>query len=149
MGASSLVAVRRLLIAVTSLAAEHRLWSVNSGVVHELSCPARGMWDLPGPGIEPVSPALASRSLTTGPPEKKVARWFLIHEVHSFISLSIHAVLQDRCCTHTNVKHCDLEGVISSLLKRVALRGGLNLKPDWLAFKSFLLPCLLLTHGEE
>ena len=26
-------------------------------VVHGLSCSA-GMWDLPGPGIEPVSPAL-------------------------------------------------------------------------------------------
>ena len=27
-------------------------------------------WDLPGPGIEPVSPALASRFLTTGPQGK-------------------------------------------------------------------------------
>ena len=28
------------------------------------------MWDLPGPGIEPVSPALAGRFLTTAPPGK-------------------------------------------------------------------------------
>ena len=28
------------------------------------------MWDLPRPGIEPVSPALASRFLTTAPPGK-------------------------------------------------------------------------------
>ena len=28
------------------------------------------MWDLPGPGIEPVSPALAGGFLTTGPPGK-------------------------------------------------------------------------------
>ena len=28
------------------------------------------MWDLPRPGIEPVSPALAGRFLTTGPPGK-------------------------------------------------------------------------------
>ena len=28
------------------------------------------MWDLPGPGIEPASPALAGRSFTTGPPGK-------------------------------------------------------------------------------
>ena len=27
----------------------------------------RGMWDLPGPGLEPVSPALAGRFLTTAP----------------------------------------------------------------------------------
>ena len=28
------------------------------------------MWDLPGPGIEPVSPALAGGLLTTAPPGK-------------------------------------------------------------------------------
>ena len=28
------------------------------------------MWDLPGPGIEPVSPAFQGRFLTTGPPGK-------------------------------------------------------------------------------
>ena len=27
------------------------------------------MWDLPGPGLEPVSPALAGGFLTTAPPE--------------------------------------------------------------------------------
>ena len=30
----------------------------------------RGMWDLPRPGLEPVSPALAGRFLTTTPPGK-------------------------------------------------------------------------------
>ena len=30
----------------------------------------RGMWDLPGPGLEPVSPALAGGFLTTEPPGK-------------------------------------------------------------------------------
>ena len=33
----------------------------------------RGMWDLPGPGIEPVSPAVAGRLLTTGPPRMSPA----------------------------------------------------------------------------
>ena len=28
----------------------------------------RGMWDLPGPGLKPVSPALAGGFLTTAPP---------------------------------------------------------------------------------
>ena len=31
---------------------------------------ACGMWDLPGPGIEPVSPELAGGFLTTVPPGK-------------------------------------------------------------------------------
>ena len=30
----------------------------------------RGMWDPPRPGLEPVSPALAGRFLTTAPPGK-------------------------------------------------------------------------------
>ena len=36
------------------------------------------MWDLPGPGIEPVSPALAGRFLTTAPPGKsqELLMWF-------------------------------------------------------------------------
>ena len=33
---------------------------------------ARGMWNLPGPGTEPVAPVLAGRFLTTGPPEKSL-----------------------------------------------------------------------------
>ena len=34
-------------------------------MAHWLSC-SEGMWDLPGPGLEPVSPALAGVFLTTG-----------------------------------------------------------------------------------
>ena len=36
------------------------------------------MWDLPGPGLEPVSPELAGGFLTTAPPGKP-ARSFLTH----------------------------------------------------------------------
>ena len=32
----------------------------------------RGMWGLPGPGLEPVSPALAGGFLTTAPPGKPI-----------------------------------------------------------------------------
>ena len=48
------------------------LWALE----HRLrSCSARAylvhvMWDLPGPGLEPVSPALAGGFLTTAPPGK-------------------------------------------------------------------------------
>ena len=37
-------------------------------MVHGVSCSA--VWDLPGPGLEPVSPALAGGFLTTAPPGK-------------------------------------------------------------------------------
>ena len=32
----------------------------------------RSMWDLPGPGLEPMSPALAGGFLTTAPPGKSL-----------------------------------------------------------------------------
>ena len=34
------------------------------------------MWDLPGPGIEPVSPSLAGGFLTTAPPGKSLPLYF-------------------------------------------------------------------------
>ena len=53
------------LSSCVSWALEHRLSSC--GTWAQLLC---GMWDLPGPGIEPVSPALAGGFLTTVPPGK-------------------------------------------------------------------------------
>ena len=63
-------AVRGLLIAVASLccgarALEHRL-SSRGAQAQSL----RGMWDPPGPGLKPVSPALAGGFLSTAPPGK-------------------------------------------------------------------------------
>ena len=37
----------------------------------------RSMWDLPGPGIKPVSPALAGVFLTIAPPRKSLSLFFL------------------------------------------------------------------------
>ena len=34
------------------------------------------MWDLPGPGLEPMSPALAGRFLITAPPGKPLTYLF-------------------------------------------------------------------------
>ena len=43
-----------------------------------------GMWDLPGPGLEPVSPALAGRFSTTAPPGKPWIFYFLIYRNKTF-----------------------------------------------------------------
>ena len=60
--------VAHRLLVVAFLAAEHELSSVGARaqVPH-------GMWNLPGPGIEPMSPALVGGFLTTGPPQKSVS----------------------------------------------------------------------------
>ena len=74
----SLVVLSGFLIMGASLAAEHRLWSVQASTVtvHGLSsCGAQAylsldMWNLPRSGIEPICPALTGRFLTPGPSEK-------------------------------------------------------------------------------
>ena len=43
-------------------------------MVHGLSCPKACGILIPGPGIEPVSPALVGGFLTTGPPGKSLLR---------------------------------------------------------------------------
>ena len=64
------IAVRGPLTVTASLVAEHRLQThrlSNRGSWAQL---LRGMWDLPRPGLEPASPALAGRFSTTAPPGK-------------------------------------------------------------------------------
>ena len=64
------IVVRGPLTIAASLVAEHRLQTrrlSSCGSRAQLLC---GMWDLPRPGLEPVSPALAGRFSTTVPPGK-------------------------------------------------------------------------------
>ena len=92
------IVARGLLIAVASCFAEHTrsvlgVWAsvvtargLSSCGLRALecslsSCGARaqllcGMWDLPGPGLEPVSPALAGGFLTSAPPGKPLQYYF-------------------------------------------------------------------------
>ena len=65
LGTQASVVVACWLSSCGSQAVEHRF----------SSCGTRAqlltvMWDLPGPGLEPMSPALAGRFLTTAPPGK-------------------------------------------------------------------------------
>ena len=56
---------QRLLSSHSFQAPEHRLssWGTQAGLLHS-------MWDLPNPGMESTSPALAGGFLTPEPPEK-------------------------------------------------------------------------------
>ena len=64
------IAVRGPLTVAASLVAEHRLQTRRLSSCGSRAQLLRGMWDLPGPGLEPVSPALAGRFSTTAPPGK-------------------------------------------------------------------------------
>ena len=73
-GSYSLVVVCWLLIAVASLAVKHRFWGSLASVTVAPRLQSAGsvavysMWDLPGSGIEPMSPALIGEFFTTEAP---------------------------------------------------------------------------------
>ena len=58
------------LTIVASLVAEHRLQARRLSNCGSRAQLLRGMWYLPRPGLELVSPALAGRLSTTAPPGK-------------------------------------------------------------------------------
>ena len=68
-GGYSPVALLGLLIAVASLIA---LGCTGFSSCSTQALLVQGVWALPGPGIEPASPALADRFLTTRPPGKSI-----------------------------------------------------------------------------
>ena len=76
LGARTSVVVARGLSSCGSWALELRLSSC--GARAQL---LRSRWDLPRPGLEPVSPALAGRFLTTAPPGKPLNICCLRHPV--------------------------------------------------------------------
>ena len=72
------IAVRGPLTIAASPIAEHRLQTRRLSSCGSRSQLLHGMWDLPRPGLEPVSPALAGRFSTTAPPGKPLYYYFLI-----------------------------------------------------------------------
>ena len=64
------IAVRGPLTITASLVVEHRLQTRRLSNCGSRAQLLRGTWDLPRPGLEPVSPALADRFSTTEPPGK-------------------------------------------------------------------------------
>ena len=64
------------LFIAASLVAEHRLQTCRLSNCGSRAQLLRSMWDLPRPGLEPVSPASAGRFSTTAPPGKPWAHVF-------------------------------------------------------------------------
>ena len=71
------IAVRGPLPVAASLVVEHRLQTRRLSSRGSQAQLLRGMWDLPRPGLEPVSPAPAGRFSTTAPPGKPLNFLFL------------------------------------------------------------------------
>ena len=78
------ITVRGPLTIAASLVAEHRLQMRRLSNCGSRAPLLRGMWDLPRPGLEPVSPALAGRSSTTAPPGKPTLYDFISRSLADF-----------------------------------------------------------------
>ena len=92
------IAVRGPLTIAASLVVEHRLQKRRLSSCGSRAQSLRGMWDLPRPGLEAVSPALAGRFATTAPPGKPHVCRFFDEEWPSLKSLQI---INDEPHTHS------------------------------------------------
>ena len=77
--------LRGPLTVAASPAAEHRLQTRRLSNCGSRAQLLRGMWDLPRPGLEPVSRALAGRSSITAPPGKPLCNFLSLYEWKSAI----------------------------------------------------------------
>ena len=95
------IVVRGPVTVTASLVVEHSLQMRRLSSCGSRAKLLRGMWDLPRPGLECVSPALAGRFSTTAPPGKPsvgilidsmdwLGRTDSIKTVYSWIYLSIY-----------------------------------------------------------
>ena len=92
------IAVCGPLTIVASVVAEHRLQTrrlSNGGSRAQL---LRSMWDLPRPGLEPVSPALAGRLSTTAPPGKPQKRVIKIELLSIILPWSKRNISKEGIC---------------------------------------------------
>ena len=120
------IAVRGPLTVTASLVAEHRLQTRRLSICGSRAQLLRGMWDLPRPGLEPVSPALAGRFSTRealyifliiffdAPKfyifyEVPVYLFFLLLLVLLVSYLKVHCLIQG----HEDVKLCFLLRILS------------------------------------
>ena len=79
------IAVHGPLTIAASLVAEHRLQTRRLSSCGSRAQLFRGMWDLPRPGLEPLSPALAGGFSTTAPPGKPYSVHFCTNLTASLI----------------------------------------------------------------
>ena len=92
-----------LFTIAASLVAEHRLQTCRLSSCGSRDSLLHGMWDLPRPGLEPVSPALAGRFSTTAPPGKPEF-WLLEGNPWECPRTNPPLILRDNCIQMANKK---------------------------------------------
>ena len=105
------IAVRGPLTITASLVAEHRLQTRRLSSCGSRTQLLRGMWDLPRPGLEPVSSALAGRFSTTAPPGKPQIKRLLQFKESFFLIFNKITSLWVHCCVPLSFlpkRHCSI-----------------------------------------
>ena len=87
------IAVRGPLTITASFVAQHRLQTRRLSSCGSRAQLPRCMWDLPRPGLEPVSPVLAGRFLTTAPPGKPSLFVFCFYWLNCLLLFFAHFFL--------------------------------------------------------
>ena len=78
------IAVHGPLTIAASIVVEHRLQTHRLSNCGSRAQLLRSMWDLPRPGLKPVSPALAGRFSTTAPPGKPPQMALMVNSTKHF-----------------------------------------------------------------
>nr|XP_060163866.1 exosome complex component RRP42 isoform X3 [Globicephala melas] len=95
----------RPLTVVASPVVEHRLRTRRLSGHGSRAQLLRGMWDLPGPGHEPTTPASAGGLSTTAPPGKPSISCFT----------ALHFIVLSRYCVFYKLKVCDNAALSKSI----------------------------------
>ena len=109
------IAVRGPLTIVDSLVVEHRLQTHRLSNCGSRAQLLRGMWDLPRPGLEPTSPALASRFSTTVPPGKP-GMWVLSRRLgRAWCAAQLYWLFPGLLCLKSSQPYlCDIVPMLTS-----------------------------------
>ena len=118
------IAVRGPLTIAASLVAEHRLQTRRLSSCGPRAELLRGMWDLPRPGLEPVSSALAGRPSTTAPPGKPSL--VILSKV---LNCSEPGSAPQGCCEH-QVSLCEALKIRRTAHRLVIITGLDQCEPD-------------------
>ena len=97
------ISVRGPLIVTASLVVEHRLQTRRLSSCGSRAQLLRSMWDLPRPGLEPVTPALAGGFSTTAPPGKPQHYYFKMCNImiwYIYIYIYIHIYIYMYMCIY-------------------------------------------------
>ena len=139
------IAVRGPLTIAASLVAEHRLQTCRLSSCCSWAQLLHGMWDLPRPGLEPVSPALAGGFSTTAQPGKPCTHNFKYSFRAAFLnSGTLNQIIL--CCQGLSCVHCEM---VCSLPGLYSLDARRNPPPPVMTTKNVSRYCQMSPGGQN